>query len=150
MQSETIKSFLETKNIAVIGVSSKGKGFGAIAYKHLKQNGYNTFPVNINGGNFENEHLYKSIKDIKNPLDGIITVVPPKVTEMIVEEANQLGIKKIWMQQGSESQTAINFCNANGIDVVYGECIMMFSEPVKSMHSFHRWLWKLLGKYPSL
>lgn len=149
MQSETVKSFLECKNIAVVGVSTKGKGFGVIAYKHLKQNGYNTFAVNINGGNFESEHLYKSIKDIQTAIDGIITVVPPKITELIVEEASQLGIKKIWMQQGSESQTAIKYCNDNGIAVVQGECIMMFSEPVKSIHGFHRWLWKIIGKYPS-
>jgi len=149
MQKETINSFLQYKNIAVVGVSSKGKGFGAIVYKHLKQNGYNAFPVNINGGTFENQQLYKSITDINSPFDSIITVVPPDVTEMIVDEANQIGIKKIWMQQGSESQTAIKYCNENGIDVVHGECIMMFSEPVKSMHSFHRWLWKLIGKYPS-
>lgn len=149
MHIETINSFLQSQNIAVVGVSSKGKGFGAIVYKHLKQNGYKVFPVNINGGTFENQQLYKSITDINSPLDSIITVVPPKVTEMIVKEANQLNIKKIWMQQGSESQTAIKYCNENGIDVVHDECILMFSEPVKSMHSFHRWIWKIIGKYPS-
>jgi predicted CoA-binding protein len=108
MQSVIIKSFLETKNIAVIGVSSKGKGFGAIAYKHLRQNGHNTFPVNINSGNFENMHLYKSIKDIQNSIDGIITVVPPKVTEMIVKEANQFGIKKTGCSKDQNHKLQLN------------------------------------------
>ena len=63
-------------------------------------------------------------------------------------EANEAGIKKIWMQQGSESPKAIKFCKENGIELVEGECIMMFSEPVKSIHKFHRGLNKLFGKYP--
>lgn len=52
------------------------------------------------------------------------------------------------MQQGSESQAAIDFCKENKIDYVSGECIMMFSEPVQSIHRFHRGIWKLIGKYP--
>jgi len=30
----------------------------------------------------------------------------------------------VWMQPGSESQAAIDFCRRNGIDVIYGICIM--------------------------
>jgi predicted CoA-binding protein len=52
------------------------------------------------------------------------------------------------MQQGSESRNAIKFCEENGISAVHNECIMMFVEPVKSIHSFHRWINKLVGKYP--
>ena len=39
MKSESIKSFIELKNIAVVGVSRTGKGFGASVYNHLKDNG---------------------------------------------------------------------------------------------------------------
>ena len=60
-----------------------------------------------------------------------------------------LGVKNIWMQQGSESENAIEFCNKNEINVIHGECILMFAEPVKSIHSFHRWVNKLIGKYPN-
>jgi predicted CoA-binding protein len=52
------------------------------------------------------------------------------------------------MQQGSESEKAINYCNENGIDVIHGECILMFAEPVESIHKFHKWLWKIFGKLP--
>ena len=50
MQIESIKSFLNLKNIAVVGVSSKGKGFGVAVFNHMKDNGYNAFGVNKNGG----------------------------------------------------------------------------------------------------
>ena len=149
MKSESIKSFLNLKNIAVIGVSSKGKGFGVAVYNHLKDNGYNAFGVNKYGGFSDSIKLYNSISMIGQTIDGIITVVPPAETEIIVQQANSLGIKNIWMQQGSESKNAISFCEDKGINVVHNECIMMFVEPVKSIHSFHRWINKMVGKYPN-
>lgn len=52
------------------------------------------------------------------------------------------------MQQGSESKSAIEFCVSKGMNVIAGEYIMMFAESVKSIHSFHRWIKKIFGKYP--
>lgn len=149
MQKETIESFLKLKNIAVIGVSSKSKGFGVAVYNHLKDNGYTVFAVNKNGGYAGNIKLYNTLAMIDQKVDGIITVVPPSETEIVLQEANELGIKNIWMQQGSESVNALEFCKENNIDVVHNECIMMFVEPVKSIHSFHRWINKIVGKYPN-
>jgi len=148
MKSESIKEFLNCKKIAVIGVSSKGKGMGIVVYNHLKDCGTNVFAINKNGGNFKGIKLYSSIKDISENIDGIITIVPPAETEKVVKEALELGVNNIWMQQGSESNIAIKFCEENGISLIYGECILMFSEPVKSIHGFHRWINKIIGKYP--
>lgn len=149
MQKESIESFLKLKNIAVIGVSSKSKGFGVAVYNHLKDNGYTVFAVNKNGGYSGNIKLYNTLAMIDQKVDGIITVVPPSETEIVLQEANELGIKNIWMQQGSESVNALEFCKENNINVVHNECIMMFVEPVKSIHSFHRWINKIVGKYPN-
>jgi predicted CoA-binding protein len=149
VQKESIESFLKLKNIAVIGVSSKSKGFGVAVYNHLKDNGYTVFAVNKNGGYSGNIKLYNTLAMIDQKVDGIITVVPPSETEIVLQEANELGIKNIWMQQGSESVNALEFCKENNIDVVHNECIMMFVEPVKSIHSFHRWINKIVGKYPN-
>ena len=148
MKIESIKSFIKLRNIAVIGVSRKGEGFGASVYNHLKDNGYTVFAVNRKGGFSNNIKLYTSLFKFDQQIDGIITVVPPQETEIVVHAAHDLGIKYVWMQQGSESAKAISFCEDNGIDVVHGECIMMFAEPVKGIHCFHRWIKKLAGKYP--
>ena len=52
-------------------------------------------------------------------------VVPPKVTEGVVRECAELGLPRVWMQPGAESEAAIAFCKAQGIDVVYGVCAMV-------------------------
>jgi uncharacterized protein len=150
MKSESIKSFIQLKNIAVVGVSRTGKGFGASVYNHLKDNGYTVFAVNRIGGFSNNIKLYTSLFKIDHPIEGIITIVPPIETEEVIHVANDLNIKNVWMQQGSSSKNAIDFCKEKGINYVTDECILMFVEPVKSIHKFHRWINKLTGKYPMI
>ena len=150
MKSESIKAFLKLKYITIVGVSRKGEGFGASIYNHLKDNGYTVFAVNRIGGFSNNIKLYNSLFQIDKQIDGIITLVPPSETENLVQAAHDLNIKNVWMQQGSQSNSAIQFCKEKEINVVYGECILMFAEPVKSFHSFHRWINKLVGKYPKM
>ena len=70
-------------------------------------------------------------------------------TEMVVKEANEIGVKNVWMQQGSESDEAIKYCKENGINEIHKECILMFADPVNSIHGFHRWIWKVIGKLPN-
>ena len=150
MKSQSIKSFIQLKNIAVIGVSRTGKGFGAAVYNHLKDNGYTVFAVNRIGGFSNNIKLYTSLFKIDHPIDGIITIVPPAETEDVIRVAFDLNITNVWMQQGSSSKDAINFCKEKGINFISDECILMFAEPVRSIHKIHKWINKLVGKYPRM
>ena len=68
MKSESIKTFLKLKNIAIVGVSRKGEGFGASIYNHLKDNGYTVFAVNRIGGFANNIKLYNSLFQIESKL----------------------------------------------------------------------------------
>lgn len=149
MKCESIQSFLKLKNIAVVGVSRSTKGFGVAVYNHLKANGYTVFALNRKGGFSNSTKLYESLFKIENQIDGIVTIVPPVETEIVVQQAKDLGINNIWMQQGSESKNAIEFCEQNKINYVANECILMFAEPVTSIHKFHRWVNKITGKYPN-
>ena len=150
MSIDSINSFLKLKNIAVIGVSISTKGFGAAVYNQLKDGGYTVFAVNRKGGFSNSIKLYESLFKIEQNIDGIVTVVPPRETEIVIQQAKDLGINNIWMQQGSESKNAIEFCEQNKINYVAKECILMFAGPVKSIHRFHRFINKISGKYPQM
>ena len=143
-----VTNFLKNRTIAVVGVSRDKKKFGYAVYKHLKDRNYKTFPINPNITEIDSEKCFPSLTAVKEKIDGVILVVPPKVSEEVAREANDLGIKSIWFQQGSGSKEAIKYCEENGMSVVSGECIMMFTEPVESIHKFHRWIWKIFGKLP--
>ena len=148
MLAENIKNFISLKNIAVVGVSRSKSGFGLAVYEHLKNNGYSVYAINRKGGFSGHTKLYTSLFEIEQKIDGIVTVVPPTETEIVIQAAHDLEIKNVWMQLGSESKNAIDFCNSKGMNVISKECILMFVEPVNSIHKFHRWVYKLTGKYP--
>jgi predicted CoA-binding protein len=147
-KQSAVTNFLKNKSIAVVGVSRDKKKFGYIAYKNLKDKGYKVSPVNPNVEAVDSDKCYPNLSSIKENIGGVLLVVPPKQSETVVHEANDLGIKSIWFQQGSSSDEAIKFCQEKDMSVVSGECIMMFTEPVESFHKFHRWIWKIFGKLP--
>ena len=105
----------KARRIAVIGVSESPEKYGHKIFADLLKAGYNVFGINPKGGEVEGKKLFSSIREI-NPLsEMVILVVPPKVTEQIVEEMNVLGIKRLWMQSGSESEEAVAKARKYGI-----------------------------------
>jgi hypothetical protein len=143
-----VEEFLAQKNIAVVGVSRKKTKFGNAIYRELKQKGYNVIPVNPNMKFFEGDNCYPDLISVPVQVDAVVINVPPMQTEKVVREANEAGIKKVWLQQGSQSDEAINYCEENEIDFVSNECILMFAQPSAFIHRAHKWVWGVLGKLP--
>jgi len=150
MSSKTeVENFVSQKKIAVIGASRNKNKFGFMACKELNKKGYELFPVNPHAENIDGLKCFSDIEEIPVQIDAALLVVPPAISEEMVKKVAAKGIKNVWLQQGAESDSAINFCRQNNINVVHGECIIMFAEPVASFHKFHRWIWKILGKLPN-
>lgn len=126
MDEELIKKFLDKKNIfAVVGASRNPKKYGYQLYKDLKEAGYEVYPVNPKAEEILGDKCYPGLKYLPSKPDVVDIVVPPRVTEEIVRTCKRLGITKIWMQPGSESEAAIRFCDKNNIEVVHSVCVMI-------------------------
>ena len=80
---------------------------------------------------------------------GIVLVVPPDESLKVVKQLEGTNIKHVWFQRGSQSEEAIELCAKSGLEVVHGECVLMFAEPVASFHKFHRFMKKVFGKLPA-
>ncbi len=117
--------FKRGNNIAIIGVSKDPEKWGNKIYKKLKSIGLSVFCVNPKYEKIDGDRCYRDIESIKERVDAAITVVPPHVTEDIVLQCKKLGIDKVWMQPGSESDKAIKFCRENKIDVVAKVCFVL-------------------------
>jgi predicted CoA-binding protein len=146
---QVVNDFISQKKIAVVGVSRKKTKFGNAIYKELKQKGYNVFPINPNMDAFEGDTCYPDLLSLPEKADAVVINVPPAQTEKVVKEVKEAGIKKVWMQQGSQSDAAVRFCEENGIDCVSNECILMFAQPSAFIHRAHKWVWGVLGKLPA-
>lgn len=143
-----VDEFLKQDKIAVYGVSRKKTKFGNLVYKELKEKGYTVYPVHPELQNIGGDPCYPSLKALPEKVGGVFICVSPEQTERIVQEAVQEGINNIWLQQGAESSKTVSYCQENKLNLVHGECILMFAEPVAFPHSLHRFLWKVLGKLP--
>ena len=126
MDEELIRKFLDEGNIfAVVGASRNPKKYGHQVYRDLKEAGYEVYPVNPNAEEVLGDKCYPGIESLPVKPDIVNIVVPPKVTEEIVKTCRRLGIGKVWMQPGSESKCAINFCIDNNINVIHAVCVMI-------------------------
>lgn len=145
---QAVDGFLAQKSLAVVGVSSSGNGFGAAAVRELRTNGYRVFPVHPTAKELDGQPCYASLGALPEAVGGVLTVVPPAQTDVVVREAAAAGIRRVWMQQGSASKDAVAFCREKGIETVHGECILMFLAKGPALHRLHRGLWRLFGKLP--
>jgi uncharacterized protein len=145
---QAIDQFFTQQSFAIVGVSRNPKKFGAAIFKEMKSKGLRVFPVNPTTDKIEGVTCYPSLSALPEHTGGAVFVTKPGATEAALREAKEVGIDNIWIQQGASSSEAIRFCEQNGVNVIHHECIMMYLEPVKSMHSFHRWVRGVFGRMP--
>lgn len=144
----SINNFLAPKKMAFVGISRNPKKFSYQVFKELSDKGFDLYPVNPNCDVIDNKKCYKSVSALPGGIVKAFVITPKKETANVVSDLADKGITNIWIQQSAETPEAIEIAKAKGVDLIYKECIMMFATPVKSIHSFHKWLWKIFGKHP--
>lgn len=148
----TIDDFLAQKRIAMVGISRQQKGnFSLMLFKDLCCRGYDVVPVNPKMKEVAGHRCYAQVQDIEPPVEGALLMTSPEVTEMVVHDCAEAGIKRVWMHRasgkGAVSANAVQFCREHGINVVAGECPYMFL-PGGAFHHLHGFIRKLTGHYP--
>ena len=153
---DLVKDFLGNKKIAVVGISDKRDTGCNLVYRKLKQSGYQVSAVNPHISTFEGDTSYPDLKSIPEKPGAVFILANPKVTDRIVEECVELGIKHVWMHclmgvkpglqpgDSSVSQTAVEVCKANGIAVIPGSCPNQFLKPDVG-HGMMRGMLRLIG-----
>ena len=122
---DLIREFINERVWVVVGASTNPNKYGNQIFRTLLEAGYRVFGVNAGGGEIAGQELYRSLDELPETPAVVDTVVPPPVTEQIVQQCAELGLTRVWMQPGSESPQAIAFCEEHGIKVVHGACAMI-------------------------
>ena len=151
-----VQDFLAQKKIAVVGISDKRDTGCNLAYKNFKSNGYQVFAVNPRISTYEGAPCYPDLKSIPEKPDAVFILASPKVTNQIVQQCVDLGVKHVWMHcmmgvkpglaasMTSVSQDAVETCRRNGIAVIPGSCPNQFLKPDFG-HAMMRGMWRLFG-----
>lgn len=120
-----IEEFLAQKTWAVVGVSKDPTKFGTKVYRKLKNCGYTVYPINPKLSEIDGEPCYPSLSALPTLPEVVSVIVPPNVTEQIIDDCVQLGIKRVWMQPGAESQEALQKGREKGLKLIYDECVLV-------------------------
>ena len=150
-----VDDFLAQHRIAVVGVSrNQNHPVGNLIYQRLKKTGHDVFAVNPHLPEFEGERCFPDLKSIPGGVDGAVIVTRPEVTEKIVHDCADAGVKRVWMHQSlaggsSVSAGAVEYCRQQDISVIAGACPMMFGPGADIGHTCMRWFLKLSGRLPA-
>ena len=149
-----VNDFLAQKRIAVAGVSRNNNHHPAanLVFRRLKETGHEVFPVSPHMQTFEGARCYPNVQSIPGGIDGVVIVTRPEITERIVRDCNEAGVRRVWMHQSigkgsSVSPQAVEYCRQHDISVIAGACPMMYGADFG--HTCMRWLLRLTGRLPT-
>lgn len=124
--NEKVEAMLAARSFAVAGASTNPEKYGHKCYVDLKRFGKTVYPINPRAATIEGDTCYPSVSALPERPEVVVAVIPPALTEKLVDESIALGVKSIWMQPGAESAAAVASAEAAGIEVVHGgPCIMV-------------------------
>jgi predicted CoA-binding protein len=113
------------KTIAVVGLSDSPlrPSHGVAAY--LQTQGYRIIPVNPQIQTSLGEKAYPSLLDVPDKIDIVDIFRRPEFVEEVVDQAIQLKIPTVWMQEEIIHEKAAQKARQAGIFVVMDRCILL-------------------------
>jgi acetyltransferase len=130
-----LESFFNPKSIAVVGVSEDPKKLGSLIFNNVINANFSgkLYPINtrVGGKLLYNHTSYKSIKEIKEPIDLVIVVVAAKFCSGIVDDCIANGTKNISIIAAGFSEIGNNKlemeiaekCQKNKINLLGPNCL---------------------------
>jgi predicted CoA-binding protein len=125
-QSDPITDILQrAKTIAVVGLSDNPlrPSHGVAAY--LQSQGYRIIPVNPKIKESLGENAYPSLREVPEKIDIVNIFRRPQFVEEVVDQAIQLKIPAVWMQEEVIHEKAAQKARQAGIFVVMDRCILL-------------------------
>lgn len=124
-QSDPIADLLRrSKTIAVVGLSCNPlrPSHGVSAY--MQTHGYRIIPVNPNIQECLGEIAYRSLPDVPERIDIINIFRRSEFVEEVIDQAIQLKVPAVWMQEDVINEKAAEKARKAGIFVVMDRCIL--------------------------
>ncbi|MGA8215947.1 MAG: CoA-binding protein [Candidatus Sulfotelmatobacter sp.] len=114
----------KAKTIAVVGLSDNPlrPSYGVSAY--MQSQGYRIIPVNPQITTCLGETAYDSLLEVPEKIDIVNIFRRPEFVEEVVEQAIQLKVPAIWMQEDVIHEKAAEKARRAGIFVVMDRCIL--------------------------
>lgn len=147
-----IDEFLSRRRVAFVGVSRDPRDFSRTIFREFISRKYDVIPINPLISLVDEHHCFADLREIKPPVEAVLIMTPPNVSEDIVHQCRDTGVKTVWFYRaagtGAASPNAISFCKEHHIETIEGHCPMMFLPDTGFVHRVHRFFSKITGNYP--
>lgn len=124
-QADPIRDLLQrSKTIAVVGLSDSPMrpSYGVSAY--MQTHGYKIIPVNPAIVEALGEKSYPSLLEVPEKIDIVNIFRRPEFVEEIVDQAIQLKVPAVWMQEEVVNHKAAEKAERAGLYVLMDLCIL--------------------------
>jgi predicted CoA-binding protein len=107
-----------SKTIAVVGLSGNPERTSYRVSKYMQEQGYRIIPVNPMIEEALGEKSYPDLKSVPVPIDMVDVFRRSELVPPVIDEAIEVGVKYIWMQDGVIDHEAAAKAERAGIPVV--------------------------------
>ncbi|HEY2056845.1 MAG TPA: CoA-binding protein [Amycolatopsis sp.] len=108
--------------IAVVGLSRDPAKAAHGVPATLQAHGFRIIPVHPSATELLGEKVYRSLKDIPEPVDLVDVFRPSAEAAGIAADAVAIGAKALWLQQGIVSAEARRIAEDAGLEYVEDRC----------------------------
>lgn len=108
--------------VAVVGFSTNPRKAAHRIPAQLMDAGFRVIPVHPTADEILGQRVYRSLRDIPEPVDLVDVFRPAEEAPGIARDAVDMGARALWLQQGIVSPEARAIARAAGLDYVEDRC----------------------------
>ncbi len=104
---EKVRALFEAESVAVVGASRNPAKTGHVILRNILESGFKgrIYPVNPKAGEVLGLKAYPTLKELPEPVDLAVIVVPAKFVPSVIEEAGERGVKAAVIISGGFRET---------------------------------------------
>lgn len=120
--------------IVLIWASERQDSLALRLYLHLKNAGFNLFPINPKYKTIVEDQCFSSLDNLPILPQVVVFMVNPKLTLQILPQVVDLRIKKVWFQPWTFDDEVVAFCEKNRLDYENEKCLLI--SPIQVLEEF--------------
>ncbi len=113
--------------------------------EELNKRGKKVFKIDLSAASLPEKRAL--IENIPPAVDAGISGVTTIETSLIVDSFLRHGINRIWIHWRTEDSGSVKKCMDSGATCIVNKCPVMYLSKGVNIHTIHRGLAKIIGKY---
>lgn len=137
------REFFEFNTFLVMGNTRRMRD----AFRGLKQMGKTVYFFDENFESNPAGGKFSGMAELPGPVEAAICDGAGEKVKTFINKAADAGIENLWINFMSDSREAVELARRRNLNLLHGQCAVVWLPTRGPHHTMHRALWKLLGKY---